>query len=137
MVLRLAVVDPDLSEKNDGVMRGRRADKAMIWKSAEHMRCKDNHEPQEEVQTIAQNLKRLHRRQRAWKELHTKKFPDGRGEDLDVKAKLPTTTTVIEEISPTTVATESDLYRATGSDIDEPADMLEFFKYCELDGVSP
>ena len=30
-----------------------------------------------------------------------------------------------------------DGYRATGSDIDEPADMLENFKYCELDGVSP
>ncbi len=30
-----------------------------------------------------------------------------------------------------------DGYRATGSDIVEPADMLEFCKYCELDRVSP
>lgn len=30
-----------------------------------------------------------------------------------------------------------DGYLATGSDIDEPADMLEFFKYCELDRVAP
>ena len=30
-----------------------------------------------------------------------------------------------------------DGYLATGSHIDEPADMLEFFKYCELDRVAP
>ena len=30
-----------------------------------------------------------------------------------------------------------DGYLPTGSDIDEPADMLEFFKYCELDWVTP
>lgn len=30
-----------------------------------------------------------------------------------------------------------DRYLPTGSDIDEPADMFEFFKYCELDCVTP
>lgn len=34
-------------------------------------------------------------------------------------------------------ATHTKSFRATGSDIVEPTDMLEFFKYCELDRVSP